>query len=101
MNTEDSRIAVLETEVKYISQDVTELKGNVKDMHDCLDRTRDELKAKLDSMNKASNEQHDMLANEIKAIKILKNKILYLSLGGLAVIGWVSGHLDLVNKLFN
>jgi len=101
MNTEDSRIAVLETEVKYISQDVTELKGNVKDMHDCLDRTRDELKAKLDSMNKASNDQHEMLANEIKAIKILKNKIMYISLGGLAVIGWVSGHLDLVNKLFN
>jgi uncharacterized coiled-coil protein SlyX len=101
MNTEDSRIAVLETEVRYISQDVTELKGNVKDMHDCLDRTRDELKAKLDSMNKASNEQHVMLANEIKAIKILKNKIMYLGLGGLAVIGWVSGHLDLVNKLFN
>jgi hypothetical protein len=26
---------------------------------------------------------------------------LYLGLGGLAVMGWVSGHLDLVNKLFN
>jgi len=44
------RVSVLETKVEAIDEKLDDLKVDVKDMHDCLDRTRDQVNEKLDTM---------------------------------------------------
>ena len=64
------RVSVLETKVDNIEEKLDDIKVDVKDMHDCLDRTRDSLILKLDDM---TNEYRDNAvkyyehANELNA----------------------------------
>lgn len=95
-----TRIAVLETKVENISSDVSEIKDNVKDLHDCVDRTREELKLKLDESFRLSTDQHKELSAEIKSIKDFKNRWTWTFAGALAALGWASGHADILKKLF-
>ena len=44
------RVSVLETQVENINEKLVDLKGDVKEMHDCLDNTRDLLADKLEKM---------------------------------------------------
>ena len=44
------RVSVLETQVVNINEKLVELKADVKEMHDCLDNTRDLLADKLEKM---------------------------------------------------
>jgi chromosome segregation ATPase len=44
------RVSVLETQVENISEKLIDLKADVKEMHDCLDNTRDLLADKLEKM---------------------------------------------------
>ena len=44
------RVSVLETQVENISEKLVDLKADVKEMHDCLDNTRDLLADKLEKM---------------------------------------------------
>ena len=44
------RVSVLETRVENINDKLVDLKADVKEMHDCLDQTRDLLADKLEKM---------------------------------------------------
>ena len=44
------RVGILEAKLEYTNEKLDDLKVDVKDMHDCLDRTRDQLDAKLEIM---------------------------------------------------
>jgi hypothetical protein len=44
------RVSVLETQVENINEKLADLKVDVKDMHDCLDRTRDSVMSELEKM---------------------------------------------------
>lgn len=44
------RVSVLETHVENINEKLLDLKSDVKEMHDCLDNTRDLLANKLEKM---------------------------------------------------
>jgi len=70
-------------------------------MHDCLDKTRDSVMAKLEDMYGASCQQHSELASKITELEKFRQKWIYMTAGGVAVLGWVSGHMDLVAKIFN
>jgi uncharacterized coiled-coil DUF342 family protein len=108
------RVSVLETKVDNIDEKVGDLKVDVKDMHDCLDRTRDQLDAKLETMldeyrdnrtrfyehaNKLHAEgtaQHTELANKLNELEKQKHKFTLYIMMGLAFAagaGWV-GHID-------
>ena len=54
------RVSVLETQVENISEKLIDLKSDVKEMHDCLDQTRELLADKLEKM------QEEYRANSIK-----------------------------------
>lgn len=113
------RVSVLETKVEIIDEKVDELKVDVRDMHDCLDRTRDGINAKLDNMlieyresrdnfyahanklHKEQTEQHNELAGKINDLERFRAKWTYMVLGGVAVIGWVSAYWDFVEKILN
>lgn len=96
---EIARIAVLETKVETIKEDIVEIKNDIKIVHTRVDNTADELKAQLDKMYDASCAQHSQLAQEIKALKQFKSQWTYLIIGGVAVLGWVSGHFEFFQKL--
>lgn len=88
------RLGIVETKVVNLDSKMDELKVDVKDMHDCLDKTRDDLTAKLDEMYSASCTQHAELAKKIAAMEKLKDKWTYATMGGIVVIGWLSAHTD-------
>ena len=44
------RVGIVETKVESIKEQITDLKADVKEMHDCLDQTRDLLADKLEKM---------------------------------------------------
>ena len=109
------RVSVLETKVENIDEKLGELKADVKDMHDCLDNTRDLLADKLEKMQEEyranSNKYfdhadklhaedvvtHGKLAERIGELEKIKNKYtLYVVtfLAFAAGTGWM-GHLNL------
>ena len=94
MATQAERIGILETKVDSLKEDVREL-------HDCLDKTRDTLTEKLDTMYEASCSQHAALAKELGDVKKFKDKWTYIGFGGLAVLGWATGHIDFLSKILN
>ena len=53
MTTTAERIGIVETKVQNLDEKLDDLKVDVKDMHDCLDKTRNGLTEKLDEMYNA------------------------------------------------
>ena len=112
------RVSVLETKVENIDEKLVDLKADVKEMHDCLDNTRDLLAAKLEKMQEEyranSNKffehadklhdedqaSHKALDSKIKDLEQFKTKWVYLSAGSLAAMGWLSGHSTTLLALF-
>jgi len=114
MPTQAERLSVVETKVQHMDEKLDELKTDVKDMHDCLDNTRDLLSAKLEKMQEEYRANsgkffehtdklhaedvmsHSKLSERIGELEKLRNKWMYMILGGAAVLGWVTGHIDLI-----
>jgi hypothetical protein len=87
------RVAVVETKVDQIEEKLDELKVGVKDMHDCLDNTRDLLDKKLCEMADQSNSQHADLYQKIVDLEKVKSKITMYLMVGLAFAagaGWIN-----------
>ena len=95
----DERLGIVETKVENLNEKLDELKIDVKDMHDCLDKTRDELKGQLTEMYDASCSQHASLAKEISELKSQRDRWIWTSAGIIAAIGWVSGHSEVIIKI--
>jgi chromosome segregation ATPase len=96
MATTVERIGIVETKVENLSEKMDDLKVDVKDMHDCLDKTRDSLVEKLDEMYTASCDQHAELAKKISNLEQIRQKMVWMVAGGVAFTGILSGHMDKV-----
>jgi len=98
------RVAVVEIKVINIEEKIDDLKVDLKDMHDCLDNTRDLLDKKLCEMSEASNNQHADLYQKIVDLEKLKNKWTTYAMVGLAFTagaGWLNSvHLPHLLKFF-
>jgi flagellar capping protein FliD len=99
MATTVERLGVVETKVENLNEKLDDLKVDVREMHDCLDKTRDGLTEKLNEMYDASCTQHSQLAKEISALKNQRDKWIWTSAGIVAAIGWASGHADILLRL--
>jgi chromosome segregation ATPase len=105
------RVSVLETKVENINEKLVDLKGDVKDMHDCLDNTRDTVLAQLDKMtdeyrsnaekyyehanhlNELQTAQHNELAGKIGELEKVKSKYTMYAMVALAFAagtGWLN-----------
>ena len=87
------RVSVLETKVENVNEKLVDLKNDVKEMHDCLDNTRDLLAEKLKEMSDESTRQHDELAGKIGSLEKLKNKATMYAMAALAFAagtGWIN-----------
>ena len=98
------RVAVVEIKVINIEEKIDDLKLDVKEMHDCLDNTRDILAEKLKEMADASNSQHSELAAKIGELEKVKSKWTTYAMLGLAFAagtGWLNSvHLPHLLKFF-
>jgi len=99
MATTVERIGIVETKVENLNEKMDELKVDVKDMHDCLDKTRDEIKDQLKEMYDASCTQHASLSKEISAIKSQRDKLIWTFAGIVAAGGFFAGHADKILKI--
>jgi hypothetical protein len=97
------RVAVVEIKVEAINEKLSDIKADVKEMHDCLDNTRDLLDKKLCEMADQSNSQHLDLYNKIGELEKIKNKYTTYAMIGLAFAagtGWLNSvHLPQLLKL--
>lgn len=105
------RVSVLETQVENINEKLVDLKSDVKEMHDCLDQTRDTVLAQLDKMtteyrtnaekyyehanklNDQQSAQHHELANKIGELEKVKSKYTMYAMAALAFAagtGWLN-----------
>jgi hypothetical protein len=105
------RVSVLETKVENINEKLVDLKGDVKDMHECLDQTRDTVLAQLDKMtdeyrtnatkyyehanhlNELQSAQHNELAGKINELEKVKSKWTMYAMAALAFAagtGWIN-----------
>lgn len=89
MATTAERIAIVETQVKNLDEKIDDLQIEVKSSHT-------DIKEQLKTMYDASCTQHAELADKIKDLEGFRMKWTYLILGGVAVLGWVSGHIDAI-----
>ena len=101
MATTTERLGIVETKVENLNEKLDGLKEDVKEMHDCLDKTREGLTNKLDEMYNASCNQHKSLAEEINALKTQRDKWVWTAAGAIAVMGWVSGHTETIMKIIS
>ena len=87
------RVAIVETKVSQIEEKIDDLKADVKEMHDCLDLTRDGIMEQLGKMHQESCAQHNELAGKVKERQTFKNKVsMYLmaALAFAAGTGWLN-----------
>ena len=99
MATTVERIGIVESKVENLNEKLDDLKVDVKEMHDCLDKTRDGLTIKLDEIYNASTTQHSSLAKEISALKSQRDRWVWSVAGGLVVLSWASAHADTLGKI--
>ena len=105
------RVSVLETKVENINEKLIELKSDVKEMHDCLDLTRDAVMAELNKMQDEYRENstkyfehaeklhaadsviHDKMDARLDALEKVKSKItmyIMVALAFAAGTGWLN-----------
>ena len=97
MATTAERLGVVETKVANLDEKLDDLKIDVKELHDCLDRTGDTLTKTLSEMRQESTNQHNELAGKIQTLEKQKQKALTYGMIGLAFIaglGW-TGQLNI------
>lgn len=97
MATVVERVGVLETKVQHIDEKLDDLKVDVKDLHDCLDRTGDTLTKTLAEMRTESTAQHNELAGKIKDLEKQKQKLMTYGMVAMAFVaglGW-TGQLNI------
>lgn len=95
------RLGVVETKVENLSEKLDDIKTEVKQMHDCLDKTRDELSNKLEQMYQASCTQHAELAKKISTLEKIRDKITWMTAGAVAIAGISLGHLEKILAFLN
>jgi uncharacterized coiled-coil protein SlyX len=114
MASQAERISIVETKVSHIDEKLDDIKSDVKEMHDCLDKTRDGVNERLDkmldeyrinrdkfyshadSLHSEEKGKHKVLLEKIEELEKFKNKWTYTFLGAAAVVGWVTGHIDTI-----
>lgn len=100
------RVGIVETRVEHLNEKVDDIKIDIKDMHDCLDQTRDRVLAQLDVMtgeyrtnatkyyehanhlNELQTAQHEELADKIGELEKFKQKWMMY---GMALLAFLAG----------
>ena len=91
--TTKTDIAILQVQVKNIEQDVSEIKSNLKDMHEFIDRNASETREMLKEMREEDTKAHRELGAKITALE----KWRWMLMGAGVVLGSLG--FDTIAKL--
>lgn len=105
MPTVAERVSVVEVKITNLDEKIDDIKTDVSSLGEGINH-------RLDTMYDASCNQHSELAKSIKTthqeldtkiaeLQQFKQKWMYMILGGIAVLGFVSGHFDTIVKMFH
>jgi hypothetical protein len=105
MPTVAERVSVVEVQVANLDEKIDDIKVDVNQLGAGITQ-------RLDQMYDASCSQHAELASSIKnthteldakisELQQFKQKWVYMVLGGVAVLGFLSGHLETLVKIFH
>lgn len=104
MATVAERVGILETKVQHVDEKIDDIKVDIKDMHDCLDRTRDSLAETLAAMREEATAQHNELASKVSAVEKGKDKLMLygaIAAAFVAGAGWTgSVNFPMILKFF-
>jgi SMC interacting uncharacterized protein involved in chromosome segregation len=104
MATTTERLGIVEIKVITLDEKIDDLKNDVKEVHNCLDRTGDELKDQLKMMHNESSKQHDVLAAKVDELEKLRNRYTTYGIVALAFAagaGWIGNpNMELILKFF-
>jgi DNA-binding ferritin-like protein len=89
----ETEIAVLQVQVKNIEEKVGEIKNDVKQLHDALDRNSNETRAMLKEMREEDNAAHDKLSSKVSALE----KWRWMLMGAGVILGSIG--FDTIAKL--
>ena len=76
-------VAVLQLQVNNLNDKVDDLKADVKDLHECLDRNMAETREFLKEFQDSQTKQHEELADKVSGIE----KIKWMLMGAAAILG--------------
>lgn len=76
-------VALLQLEVSNLNEKVDELKFEVKDLHECLDRNMSETRLFLKEFQEETNKQHEELTDKVSSFE----KIKWMLMGAAAILG--------------
>lgn len=79
----ETEIAVIQVRLDNIDEKMGDLRSEVKDLHDCLDRNMDETKLILKEFQDSNKKSHDSLEEKISSME----KIKWMLMGAAAVLG--------------
>ena len=79
----ETEIAVLQVQFTNLDEKIDDLKSEVKELHDCLDRNMDETKIILKEFQESNKKSHDSLEEKISSME----KIKWMLMGAAAVLG--------------
>lgn len=89
----ETEIAVLQVQVRNIEEKVGEIKEDLKQIHECLDKNAEETRNLLKEMRAEDIQAHDKLANKVSALE----KWRWMLMGAGVVIGSLG--FDAIAKL--
>jgi len=93
VNTSDTDIAVLQVQVNNIETKINELKDDLKEVHECLDKNAEETHKLIKELQTSNDSSHKSLSEKISALE----KWRWMLMGAGIVVG--SMGFDTVAKL--
>lgn len=104
MATTAERLGIVEIKVINLDEKIDDLKQDIKEVHDCLDRTGEQLKDQLQLMHNESCKQHEVLAAKVDELEKLRSKYTtygIIALAFAAGAGWIGNpNAEIILKFF-
>lgn len=94
-DTINSRVAVLETQVTAMDKKLDELRVDVRDMHDCLDKTRDLIVSEIQTLRQQEHVAHTQLTHRLATLEQWR----WYVLGIAGTVGYLVANTDLARLL--
>jgi chromosome segregation ATPase len=93
VNSSDTEIAVLQVQVTNIETKINDLKADLKEVHDCLDKNAQETHRLIKELQESNSDSHKAISDKVSALE----KWRWMMMGAGMVIG--SFGFDTVAKL--
>jgi len=93
VNSSDTEIAVLQVQVTNIETKINDLKVDLKEVHDCLDKNSEETHRLIKELQESNSDSHKAISDKVSALE----KWRWMMMGAGMVIG--SFGFDTVAKL--